>query len=267
MSVFNLVVIEARRITQTAWSYRFNLLADQVLFVIGFLLVTGVFELATNGRFTPAAALASMIGWLVWRAAGGCMRDISGSMAEDAQMGTLEQIWLSGSHPASILLARCGALVVYYSGRVLIMAAIIMPLLGLAFNADRGAWLLAPIIYALTLIGVFGLVFVIAGLHLVYKNVEAITYAVATMLLFLTGAIVSFEGLPHMFFLSRILPLSIGLDLLRDLLVNHSSAYHTLLSASFLGLVLNTACYFAIGLFVLRWAQKKALADGSLAHY
>lgn len=267
MSIFSLAVIEVRRVFQTAWSYRFNLLADQFFFIIGFLLVTGVFELATNGRFTPAAALASMIGWLVWRAAGGCMRDVSGSIAEDAQMGTLEQIWLSGSHPASILLARCGALVVYYSGRVLIMAAIIMPLLGLAFNTDRGAWLLAPIVYTLTLVGVFGLVFVIAGLHLVYKNVEAITYAVATTLLFLTGAIVSFEGLHNIFVLSRLLPLSIGLDLLRDLLINHRSAYYTLLSANFIGLVLNTTCYFLIGLLVLNWAQKKALIDGSLAHY
>jgi ABC-2 type transport system permease protein len=208
-----------------------------------------------------------MIGWLTWRVAAGCMADTANAITLDAQTGTLEHIWLSSSSPALILLARSLALIVYYSLRVLLMAIFIVLVLRLPISTDAGSWIGAILIYLLTLTGAFGLVFVIAGLHLMYKNVSAITYALATSLLFLTGGIVSFVGIPLLHTFSRFLPLSAGIDLLRDLLVVGQPLRVIVFSPDFWVLLANTAVYLALGWLTLNWAQRRALLDGSLAHY
>jgi ABC-type multidrug transport system permease subunit len=256
---------EIRRTAFIARAYLPNLIGDQVLFVLGFVFVTGLFEVTTDGRYTPAAILASMIGWLTWRVAAGCMADTANAVAQDAQTGTLEHIWLSGNSPLLILFARSLTLTGYYSLRVLIMAAIIVPVFSLPISTHASSWAGAFLVFSLTLTGAFGLVFIITGLHLMYKNVSTITYALATSLLFLTGAIVSFEGIPILYIFSRFLPLSAGIDLLRDLLIAGQSP--PMLSQDFLMLLGNTAVYLTLGWFVLSWAQKRALLDGSLAHY
>jgi ABC-type multidrug transport system permease subunit len=145
------------------------------------------------------------------------------------------------------------------------MAAIIVPVFSLPISTHASSWAGAFLVFSLTLTGAFGLVFIITGLHLMYKNVSTITYALATSLLFLTGAIVSFEGIPILYIFSRFLPLSAGIDLLRDLLIAGQSP--PMLSQDFLMLLGNTAVYLTLGWFVLSWAQKRALLDGSLAHY
>jgi ABC-2 type transport system permease protein len=262
-----LVHTELRRTFVIACAYPANLIGDQVLFVLGFLFVTGLFEVTTDGRYTPAATLASMIGWLTWRVAAGCMGDTANAIAQDAQTGILEHIWLSGSPPALIIIARSLTLITYYSLRVLLMAVILVPVLGLPISMDAGSLAGAILIYLLTLTGAFGLVFVIAGLHLIYKNVSAVTYALATSLLFLTGGIVSFEGIPYLYTFSRFLPLSAGIDLLRDLLVAGQPLSVIVFSPEFGMLLANTAVYLALGWFTLSWAQRRTLLNGSLAHY
>lgn len=262
---FLLFQAEIRRTTFIARAYLPNLIGDQILFVLGFVFVTGLFEVTTDGRYTPAAILASMIGWLTWRVAAGCMADSANAMAQDAQTGILEHIWLSGNSPALILIARSLTLIGYYTLRVLIMAAIIVPVFSLPLSTNLDSWARAFLVFLLTLTGAFGLVFIITGLHLLYKNVSTITYALATSLLFLTGAIVSFEGIPILYIFSRFLPLSAGIDLLRNLLI--AGELSPMLSQDFWVLLGNTAVYLILGWFILSWAQRRALLDGSLAHY
>jgi ABC-type polysaccharide/polyol phosphate export permease len=108
---------------------------------------------------------------------------------------------------------------------------------------------------------------VLSGLHLAFKNVNAITQPLATVLLFLTGAVVPLTGLPVLYLVSRFLPLSIGVELLRDLLVENVAFTSILVSWSFVALLINSGLYLGAGLLTLHWARQKALDDGSLAHY
>lgn len=265
--MFYLLLLETRRQTQIARSRWVQLLADQVFFVLGFLLVTGVFELVTNGRYTLHATLASMIGWIVWRAAAGCMADGVNSIAEDAQIGTLEQVWLSGKGITAVLLVRCVVLMLYYSLRVAVMVSLILLILRLPWQMNGKTAVFALIIYLLTLAGACGLVFVIAGLHLVYKNVEAITYALATSLMFFTGALVSFQDIPAVYPFSRLLPLTIGLDLLRSIAAANQQPVTSTFMLEFFILAFHSLVYLGFGFIVFNWAQKRVLLDGSLAHY
>ena len=119
----------------------------------------------------------------------------------------------------------------------------------------------------MTLISAFGLAYLLTGLHLVYKNVASITMPLATALLFLTGAIVPLAGLPVFFTVSRFLPLAIGIDLLREIVVNDVPLMTAVTTPAFIGLLLNSAAYLAFGLLTLHWATRKARINGVLAHY
>jgi ABC-2 type transport system permease protein len=262
----NLFRVELRREWLLSKSYWLELLADQVFFILGFLILMGLFEVATGGQYTAEAKMASLIGYLVWRVAGGLMAELSASVADDAQWGTLEQVWLSGL-PAAILLARSGVLVLYYSVRSLIMGIIILLILRIPLTFTLADVPGAIFLYLLTLISPFGLALVLSGLHLAFKNVSAITQPLATVLLFLTGAVVPLAGLPVLFAVSRLLPLTIGIDLLRNVLVEGVPFANILVSGPFVGLLINSGLYLVAGLLTLHWARQKALDDGSLAHY
>jgi ABC-2 type transport system permease protein len=265
--LFNLIRIEMRREWLLSKSYWVELIADQVFFILGFLVLTGLFEVATRGQYAGTAQMAALIGYLVWRVAGGCMADVTHSVEEDAQWGTLEQVWLSGAKLGEVVLARSGSLIFYYSLRVLIIAVITGLILRLPLTFTAAEVPAAILLYGLTLISPLGLAFLLAGLHLAFKNISAITQPLATILLFLTGALTPLDGIPVLYPLSRVLPLSIGIDLLRDLLVEGVSLSHILASRLFVALLINSVVYLGAGLLVLSWARQKVLADGSLAHY
>lgn len=255
--------LELRKTIQIAKSYLVEVVADQLFFILGFLILTGVFELATAGSYEKSAQAASLVGYLTWRVAGGAMMEIVKSLSEDAQWGTLEQVWLSGRDYGLILLTRGVVAIVYYTVRVLVMAFVILLLVRLSVSFKPGV----GIVYLLTLSSVLGLALMIASLHLVYKNVGAIAFPLATMLLFLTGALSSVQGIPFLFEISRLLPLSLGIDLLRKMLVGGQPFVEIVGTSAFAGLLLNGAIYTGSGWLVFRWAKRQTLVDGSLAHY
>ena len=263
MQCYYLIQAEVRKLIQIERSYWVSLLADQLFFILGFLIVTGVFDLVTDGNFDRWARLSTLIGYLTWRVAGGCMVETAVSVADDAQFGTLEQVWLSGESVSVILFARSCTFILYYTIRVILMALIIMPLLRIPVIIMPGS----IVIYLLTIGSAFGLAFAITGLHLITKNVESITMPLATALLFFSGALSSLEGIPILYEVSRFLPLSIGIDLLRTMLVEGTPFWQIAAGSEFYSLVANTAVYLIIGLFALKWAGNRAREAGTLGHY
>jgi len=266
-SILNLFRIELRREWLLSKSYWLELVADQLFFILGFLILTGLFDVATGGEYSSTAQLAALIGYLVWRVAAGCMAEVTDSVADDAQWGTLEQVWLSGTRFPLLLTARGTALVFYYTIRSLIMAVIILLILRPPLTFTLADLPGALLLYGLTLLSPFGLALLLSGLHLAFKNVSAITQPLATILLFLTGALTPLDGIPLLYPLSRLLPLSVGIDLLRDFLVDGVPLATILTSWRFVALLINIALYLGAGLLTLYWARQRALADGSLAHY
>ena len=258
-----LVQAEFRRIYFTLKSYFVQLIADQVLFILIFLFVTGAFTVVTDGNYGHSEQLASLAGFLIWRVGAGIAENSSRSIATDARWGTLEQVYLGRSSIGTILVARAIVYLVYYTIRVLIMAAIILFLLQIPIPFARGGLL----VYLLTFVSMFGLTLILVGFQLVYKNIDAMAYTLSTIMLFLTGALSSMKGVPILFEVSRFLPLSIGIDLYRDMLVDGVGLTAVVNSPQFLWLLLNSAFYLAIGIIVLHWAHNRVLQDGSLAHY
>jgi hypothetical protein len=107
----------------------------------------------------------------------------------------------------------------------------------------------------------------IAGLHLAYKNVAALTLAVSTALLFLTGALAPLEGAPVLTAVSRALPLTLGIELSRQMAAGEATWTQLWRQPDFYWLLVNTAIYGLLGWLVMGWGQRQARRDGSLAHY
>lgn len=271
INVIRIVIAEVRRELLRARAYWLEVVADQVLFTFGFLLLSGLFYLVAEGEYSSLARLASLVGFVIWRVADGCILRTVDGLSDDAQAGTLEQIWLSGVSPQMVLIARSAAILLYHTMRGVLLAVVIMLLLQITPTFPPGtavgAITAGLLIFLLTQVGAFGLAYVIAGLHLAYKNVAALTLAVSTALLFLSGALAPVEGAPVLIALSRVLPLTLGIALFRQLATGEILWSQLGQQPDFYWLLVNTAVYGLLGWQVMMWGQGLARRDGSLAHY
>jgi ABC-2 type transport system permease protein len=263
MNFLRLLEAEVRRELKRAQAYYVDVLADQVLFTITFLFLSGIIHLLTEGNYTVETLLAALIGFVTWRVADGSILRIADSIAEDAKAGTLEQVYLSPHSPGLIILARSFAILLYHSIRGFLLAVILMMILRIPPAYTPGVVL----VFGLTQVGAFGVAYTISGFHLVYKNMSSITLAISTALLFLTGAVTPLDNAPLLYTLTRALPLTIGIELLREMLLGNMALITLLRQADLYWLLLNSAAYGLVGWTVLRWGQNTARRHGSLAHY
>ena len=258
-----LISAEFRKQARLARAYWPNIAANQLLYIFIFFLLSGLANVLTGGQFDRQSQLAFLIGYLVWRVGTGAMEEMVLSIASDAQWGTLEQVWSSGASLPVLLLARTINYVIFFTLRAIVIAAIIFPFLRYEIPFAPAALL----VYALTLIGTVGIAYLLIGLHLIYKNVHFLANFFAFLLFFLTGVLTPLDNVPTLYAISRLLPLSAGVDMLRSMLVDGQSLVMVLNSADFWMLLLISAIYLGIGLATLRYARKRSLQAGSLAHY
>jgi len=260
-----LIRAELRKAFLLGKAYIFAQIADVAFFVTGFLLMTGIFSVATDGSFGDGQ-LTALIGYYVWRTAGAVIRDNPGSIGNDAKWGTLEQIWLSNNSLLKILFARNISIVLSTTLRASVIAFFIMFILDINPQIAISELPGLIVIYLFTLISPFGLALMFTGYQLVFQRSSAFSGPLATAMLFLTGALVPFESNQLLYTISRILPLGVGIDLMREL-VDGLGLIELLTSIDFVILLTNSVVYLSLGIFVISRAKAAALAKGSLAHY
>ena len=260
---FTLLQAEIRREFKRAQAYWVDVVADQIFFTLVFLLLSGLIHLLTEGNYTADTLTAALIGFVTWRVADGSILRTVDSLAEDARIGTLEQVALSPHSLGALLLARSGAILLYHTLRGLLLLGLILLVLGLRPHLHLG---LLPI-FLVTQGAAFGLAYTIAGLHLVTKNVSALTLALSTLLLFLTGAVTPLDNAPQLYALTRLLPLTAGIGLLRQLATQDLPLVALLTNPRLVELLLNTLAYGLLGWLVLTWGERTARRRGNLAHY
>ena len=263
VSFLQVIRAEARREIRRVQAYPVEFLADQALFLLGFLLLSGLFQIVAEGEYSKEAQLASLVGFLTWRVADGCLLRTINGLADDAQWGTLEQVWLSGLLPQLIFIARSIVILISYVIRVLVIAIILIPLLGLSPHYPFGVGL----IFLLTQIGVISVAYIIAGFFLVYKSVAAMTLALSTALLFVTGALAPLSEGTLLYTVSRFLPLAAGISLLQEMIIFGTSLQEIAANPNFYWLLATTLVYGISGWVVLGWGQRTARREGTLVHY
>jgi ABC-2 type transport system permease protein len=230
-----------------------------LVLIAAMIILNGI----SGGNFNQGNQLLVLVGWMTWVVASDCMNELPYAITEEAQDGTLEQVCLAPIPLAGILTLRSLA---YFLGvgakgivAVVLLAFFVAPLSG-------GPALV--LLFLISLIGAYGLGFLFAGVALVFKRTQALVGLVFSLMIFLTGALVGLESLGWIYQVLRLaLPLTWGISLMRAVLSNGGNISTLIQNGEFVGLILHSMTYLAVGLVVFAIGYRNARVKGTLAHY
>lgn len=198
-----------------------------------------------------------IVNYIFWFLAMMVMNSVGWTITNEAMRGTLEQLYMSPMGVWRILATRLIATTVIYF-------FIIVGLLYLSM-ATTGEWLnidvisIMPILI-LTLISMFGVGFMIAGISIIVKQVAAFLQILQFILAALT--FIPLTVAPFFAFL----PFVKGVDLVRQVMI-HGYTLNQFTVADFLILGFNAIVYLTLGLLFFIYCERIAMKKGLLAHY
>jgi ABC-2 type transport system permease protein len=232
----------------------------------GIFIITSVFYglfLSTQYIAGPGLKLGDrldsiIVGYILWTMVTFILFDIAGNLQNEAQTGTLEQLFLSSYSAPRVLFNRAVAnLLVQF----LLIGTILLIIMTLT-----GRFLSFPITLIFPLISIifagYGLSFIVGSMTLVFKRIQQLLVIVQFSLLFLlTAPTEEWTGTGKM--IGYILPMSPGAGLLRDLMARQVGLDWQRLAIAFL----NGGIYFAIGVYIFRRAERHTKLRGKLGGY
>jgi ABC-2 type transport system permease protein len=258
-SVFDLFFAELRR----AWIQFKRYPAEAIG---GIFIITAVFYglfLSTQYIAGPGLKLGDrldsiIVGYMLWTMVTFILFDIAGNLQNEAQTGTLEQLFLSAYRTPRVFFTRAVANLVVQFLIITIILLIIMTL--------TGRFLTFPIALILPLLSIifagYGLSFVIGSFTLIFKRIQQVLVIVQFSLLFLlTAPTEEWTGMGKI--IGYMLPMSPGAGLLRDLMARQLPLDPSRLAIAFL----NGGIYFGIGVTVFQWAERQTKLRGKLGGY
>jgi ABC-2 type transport system permease protein len=261
LNSFIALVGEIRKQLLTAWTYRVNTVV--ALLTIGFVFV-GIAFLMSDGTMTQEEIAPMFVGYLTWFYAMGAIGDLSWGIRSEISAGTLEQISMSPAPIGFILLGRVFANLITSTVQLLIQGTILMLVLNIRLPMR---WEAIPAL-AITLVGVFGFGFVLAGATLIFKQIESLANLFQNMLMFFNGMLLPLSAMPGwLAAIARTMPTTQGVYVLQRLLLDGVSLADAWRDGSLIWLLVNSSIYFAIGWVVFSACERIAKAQGSLGQY
>ncbi|MEW6608169.1 MAG: ABC transporter permease [bacterium] len=204
-----------------------------------------------------------IIGYLMWLFATSGIQDMSNDISEETLTGTIEQVYLCPMGPILLLLSRTLA--------ALLSTIIFLPIIFYILQLSTGIYLELKLsstlpILIFTFIGLCGFGFILAGMTLIFKRIDLLLLLMPILLLVL--AMIPIETLSHeLQVLAGFFPLSQGIKLARLILLEEQGFLTLLKNGEVLVLVLNSICYFLVGVWGYKIADKIARDKGLLGHY
>ena len=234
-----------------------NTIAMIVTFYIIFLGMFAGIQLIGDPSTQDINTQYAIVNYIFWFLAMMVVNNIGYEVTNEAMRGTLEQLSMSPMGIWRIMVTRL------ISSTVLNMLIIIV-LLFLSM-LTTGQWLnidvitILPILL-LTLLSMFGVGFMIAGVSIVLKQVQAFLQILQFILAGLTFIPLSVSPL------FAYLPFVKGVDLVRNVMID-GITLSEIGWESFFILGFNAVFYFAIGLGIFFFCERVAMNKGLLAHY
>lgn len=236
--------------------YLFNTVTQIAIIYVLFLMVW------FGGKAVAPTAIADnlagiTVGFFVWVMAVRAYRALSQDLINEAQWGTLEQLYLTPFGFGRVLAVKT----VVNVAESFLWGATILALLLVTTSQSLYVDVVSVVpLVALSLASAAGVGFVLGGLTLLYKRIEN----VFTLVQFL---FVAFIAAPvEQYPLLKLLPLSLGTDLLGSVMGDGLRLWE--LPALDLGLlVVKATLYLVVGYVVLQRCQYRARVRGVLGHY
>lgn len=232
----------------------------------GVLIVSLVFYgLFLSARYMAGPSLqfgtrldAIIVGYVLWSLVVFIMTDISGGLQNEAQTGTLEQLFISPFGAPRIFLTRAIANLTIQLTLNATILIIIMRLTGSQLSFPPS--LLLP--FSAVLLGAYGLAFTMGSLALLLKRVQQLLGIFQFVLLFLLSVPTETWVGPARV-LGLLLPMVSGAGLLREVMARGQGLDWNQLAIAFL----NGGIYFALGLSLFRLAERETKRRGRLGGY
>ncbi|MEN2982291.1 MAG: ABC transporter permease [Thermus sp.] len=221
------------------------------LSLLFYLLFLGARFLAGPGAEFGGRLEAVLVGYLLWTFTLSAYNGLSFGLMEEAQTGTLEQVFLTPYGPIPLFLVRNLAGLLSQGLLVFLIALVLMALTGARLSFAPGVVL--P--FLAVLLGGYGLGFAMGSLALLYKRIGQLLGLSQFLLLFLLQAPGKGAFL--------LLPLAPGAALAREMLAQGSPLDPMALGLAFL----NGFLYLGLGLFLFGRAVRRAKARGLLHGY
>jgi len=254
-------LIETRR-------YTFNLAVSIVIQTVIFL---GILFLAIG--FSPIGVGASVdvhlaksfliVGYTFWTLAMLAINNMGQDITTEMTTGTFEQKYMAYGSPVIVLAGRAlGNIVVS-----LVYVAVLLPVLMLVTGVRvQVPWTVAPVL-ALTLVGLYGLGYILAGMALVFKRIGQVAYGIQLLLLFFGGFADPDRVGAGLATFGRMLPLTAGVEAARELIIRGSGLDRLIADGTLCDLCVNSAVYLAAGLAAFCVCDRIARSRGLLGKY
>ncbi|MBT9135699.1 MAG: hypothetical protein DDT34_00759 [Firmicutes bacterium] len=244
-------VIELKR-------YAFNTISMLVsLYVMFMILFFGLQRLGGAALAAGDTLEGLLVGYLLWTMAIMAYSELSWDLNAQAQVGTLEQLYISpigfGRLNAYSLLCN----LVLQFGYAAIILAVLMVSTGKYLHVDLVS--IVPL-FIVTLMSAYGVGFAVGGLALIYKRIQA--FFSIFQFVFLAFLTLPWAQFPW----ARFLPLSMGNALLREVMI-HGRRIWELDPTHLMVLVGTGVFYLALGIMAFAWSERIARDKGLLGHY
>lgn len=238
--------------------YPFNTVSSlATLYLVFFLIFMGARYVQSAGVNLFGESLEGLVvGYLMWTLALAAFSDLSWALMREAQLGTLEQLymcpygfrlvsfaWIAGSFLTGLVFAG-------------VLLGLMMLTTGKTLHLPLGS--LLPLLF-LSVTSVYGIGFAMAGLALIYKRVQSFFQI-------LQFAFVALVALPADAWWGKVLPLSLGTRLIARVMIEGIPLRELPLS-ELLILVGNGVLYLALGLVIFGACEQSARRRALLAHY
>lgn len=257
--MFEQFLAELKRI----WSEFIRYPVDTISGILANLIV--FYGLFLSARYIAGPSLqlgdrldTIVVGYVLWTLVVFVIEGIAFGIQVEAQTGTLEQLFLSPLGILRVLIIR--AIANLTLNIALIFTVLIFTMLLTGRYLRFPVTILLPLITVL--LGAYGISLIMAALTLLYKRIQQLLGLVQFGLFFLLTfpSEIWIRSLQN---LRMILPMTLGSDIMRDLMARNQS----LDFSSFLLALINGIAYFIVGILVFRWAERQAKRKAILSGY
>ena len=244
-----------------SWGYRFNMVTE--LFMLGVVFV-GIDFFMGNGELQPDRLAIALVGYLTWFYAIIVLNGMGNGLAEEAQSGTLEQLYMSPTPAAVLLIGRVASTLIVSTVMVAIVGLGLVLLLRITIPVG---WQWLPV-FGLTLLGLLGMGYASAGATIVFKRTASLTNMLTNIMLFLNGALLPVDRLPEWLeVIAKVLPTTLGIIAMRRVIFDGESLASLWSDGTLVLLAAHSTVFVLLGWLGFRYAQGVAKRKGLLGQY
>lgn len=253
---------EVRKQLLIAISYRFAFFFNVIAYAI--LYIAAMFIIG-QGQFDDAFIRQTLVGYIITYFVIETLNQMAFEIEGEAVEGTLEQMYMSAVSPIWLIVGQVIAVQIQSLATTLMMGLTLVLFFQIAPVFLQP---IALVLLMITVLGVMGFGFMIAGFAIIYKQLGALVSVLFNIVLFTNGTFLPLDQMPRwMQIFAQVIPTTQGIIVTRDVLLTDSTIVDVWRDGSLILLLAHSIIYLLVGVAIYRACEIVARHDGSLGHY